>query len=48
MKIQLMMARGSLIEKRKGMVIGADGFIIKPFKLKELRDEVRRLLAGTR
>ena len=28
----------------KGMAMGADGFISKPFELKELRDEVRRLL----
>ncbi|TXI02720.1 MAG: response regulator [Pseudorhodobacter sp.] len=44
-KILMMTARGSAIEKRKGMAIGADGFITKPFELKELRDEVRRLLA---
>ena len=44
-KILMMTARGSSIEKRKGLAIGADGFITKPFELKELRDEVRRLLA---
>lgn len=44
-KILLMTARGSAVEKRKGLAIGADGFIAKPFELKELRDEVRRLLA---
>ena len=44
-KVLMMTARGSAIEKRKGMAIGADGFITKPFELKELRDEVRRLLA---
>lgn len=43
-KILMMTARGSAIEKRKGLEIGADGFITKPFELKELRDEVRRLL----
>ena len=43
-KILMMTARGSAIEKRKGLAIGADGFITKPFELKELRDEVRRLL----
>jgi two-component system phosphate regulon response regulator PhoB len=45
-KILMMTARGSAIERRKGMALGADGFISKPFDLKELRDEVRRLLAG--
>lgn len=43
-KILMMTARGSAIEKRKGLAIGADGFITKPFELKELRAEVRRLL----
>ena len=43
-KILVMTARGSAIERRKGLAIGADGFITKPFELKELREEVRRLL----
>jgi DNA-binding response OmpR family regulator len=43
-KILMMTARGSANEKRKGLEIGADGFITKPFELKELRAEVRRLL----
>ena len=44
-KILMMTARGSAIERRKGLALGADGFISKPFELKELRDEVKRLLA---
>jgi DNA-binding response OmpR family regulator len=43
-KILMMTARGSAIERRKGIALGADGFITKPFELKELREEVRRLL----
>jgi two-component system, OmpR family, phosphate regulon response regulator PhoB len=43
-KILMMTARGSAIEKRKGLEIGADGFITKPFELGDLRAEVRRLL----
>ena len=43
-KILMMTARGSALERRKGLAIGADGFITKPFELKELREEVRRLL----
>lgn len=43
-KILMMTARGSATEKRKGLQIGADGFITKPFELMELRTEVRRLL----
>lgn len=46
-KILMMTARGSAIERRKGLALGADGFISKPFELKELRDEVRRLLVAT-
>ncbi|MFN4057123.1 MAG: response regulator transcription factor [Roseinatronobacter sp.] len=45
-RILMMTARGSAMERRKGMAMGADGFISKPFELKELREEVRRLLAG--
>lgn len=45
-KILMMTARGSAIERRKGLALGADGFISKPFELKELRDEVRRMLNG--
>ena len=45
-KILMMTARGSVIERQKGMALGADGFISKPFELKELRAEVRRLLTG--
>jgi DNA-binding response OmpR family regulator len=43
-KIIMMTARGSAIERRKGLALGADGFISKPFELAELRREVRRLL----
>ncbi|WP_323005870.1 response regulator [Pseudorhodobacter sp.] len=43
-KILMMTARGSAIERKKGLALGADGFISKPFELTELRSEVRRLL----
>lgn len=45
-KILMMTARGSAIERRKGLALGADGFISKPFELQELRLEVRRLLGA--
>lgn len=45
-KILIMTARGSAIERRKGLALGADGFISKPFELQELRQEVRRLLGS--
>ena len=44
-RILMMTARGSAVERRKGLAMGADGFISKPFDLKELRTEVRRILA---
>jgi DNA-binding response OmpR family regulator len=45
-KILMMTARGSAIERKKGLALGADGFISKPFELAELRAEVRRLIEG--
>ena len=45
-RILMMTARGSAVERRKGMAMGADGFISKPFDLKELRTELRRILTG--
>lgn len=44
-RILMMTARGSSVERRRGLALGADGFISKPFELKELRDELRRLLS---
>ncbi len=46
-RILMMTARGSAVERRKGLAMGADGFISKPFDLKELRAELRRILDGT-
>jgi DNA-binding response OmpR family regulator len=45
-KILMMTARGSAMERRKGLALGADGFIAKPFELKELRVEIARLLSN--
>ncbi|MEZ5685263.1 MAG: response regulator [Paracoccaceae bacterium] len=45
-RILMMTARGSAMERRKGLALGADGFIAKPFELKELREEVHRILDG--
>jgi DNA-binding response OmpR family regulator len=46
-KILMMTAQGSAIGMKKGLALGADGFIAKPFELRALRDEVRRLLGLT-
>jgi two-component system phosphate regulon response regulator PhoB len=43
-KIMLMTARGSAQERIKGLALGADGFVSKPFELKALMSEVQRLL----
>ncbi|MCC5962450.1 MAG: response regulator [Rhodobacteraceae bacterium] len=47
-RILMMTARGSAMERRKGLAMGADGFISKPFELKELREEVRKILSEPR
>jgi two-component system, OmpR family, phosphate regulon response regulator PhoB len=44
-KVLMMTARGSAMERKRGIEFGADGFIAKPFELNDLRAEVRRLLA---
>lgn len=43
-RVLMMTARGSVVERRKGFALGADGFIAKPFELSELRAEMARLL----
>ncbi len=45
-KILMMTARGNAMERRKGLALGADGFIAKPFDLSDLMAEARRLLSG--
>lgn len=43
-RVLMMTARGSVVERRKGLMLGADGFIAKPFELAELRAEMARVL----
>lgn len=43
-RVLMMTARGSVIERKKGLALGADGFLAKPFELAELRSEIARLL----
>jgi len=45
-RVLLMTARGSVVERRRGLELGADGFIAKPFELGELRAEMARLLGA--
>jgi DNA-binding response OmpR family regulator len=44
-RILMMTARGTAMERRKGLALGADGFIAKPFDLRELMGQARALLA---
>ena len=46
-KILMMTARGHDMERRKGLALGADGFIAKPFELSGLIGQARALLAGS-
>lgn len=46
-RVLMMTARGSTVERRRGLALGADGFIAKPFELSELRAEIARLLEPT-
>jgi DNA-binding response OmpR family regulator len=43
-RILMMTARGNQMERRKGLALGADGFISKPFDVSDLRAEVQRVL----
>jgi DNA-binding response OmpR family regulator len=43
-KILMMTAQGSNLAQRKGLALGADAFISKPFALQDLRETLRRLL----
>lgn len=45
-KILMLTAQGSAMGQRKGLALGADGFISKPFEIRDLRAEVRRLLGA--
>lgn len=44
-RILMMTARGNAMERRKGLALGADGFIAKPFDLADLMGQARALLA---
>lgn len=44
-KILMMTARGAEVERRKGLALGADAFVSKPFSMADLRLELRNLLA---
>ncbi|MEO1680038.1 MAG: response regulator [Pseudomonadota bacterium] len=43
-RILMMTARGTQMERRKGLALGADAFVSKPFDLREFVGEVKRLV----
>ena len=44
-KILIMTARGSALQRDQAMSVGADGFFAKPFSLDDLREKIRGQLA---
>jgi DNA-binding response OmpR family regulator len=46
-RIIMLTAKGREIEVSKGLALGADAYITKPFSTKELMAEVRKVLEGT-
>lgn len=45
-KVCMLSAKSRAIEIEKGMAMGADAYLTKPFSMDELRKTVRRLLNG--
>jgi len=45
-KVVMLSAKGRDVEVSKGLALGADAYITKPFSTKELVEEVRSLLAS--
>ncbi|MCV2880573.1 response regulator transcription factor [Actibacterium sp. XHP0104] len=46
MRILMMTARGGEVERRKGLALGADAFMTKPFSAKDLAAKIDELLSG--
>jgi two-component system alkaline phosphatase synthesis response regulator PhoP len=46
LKIVMLTAKGQQAEVAKGLAVGADAYVTKPFSTRELVDLVQRLLAG--
>ncbi|SLN54391.1 Transcriptional regulatory protein WalR [Roseovarius litorisediminis] len=47
LKILMMTARGGEVERRKGLALGADAFLTKPFATSDLTNEISALLGET-
>ena len=46
-KIVMLTAKGRQAEISKGLALGADAYLVKPFSTKELLEQVRRLLGAS-
>ena len=46
LKIVMLTAKGRDTEVARGLAVGADAYVTKPFSTRELVEHVRRLLAG--
>jgi DNA-binding response OmpR family regulator len=47
-KIMMLTAKSREVEREKGLALGADDYITKPFSTRELVDRVKRLLSDER
>jgi DNA-binding response OmpR family regulator len=47
-RILMLTAKGREVEREKGLALGADGYVIKPFATRELIAQMRELLATPR
>jgi DNA-binding response OmpR family regulator len=45
MRIIMLTAKGGDIQREKGLSLGADEYVTKPFSTRELVDRIRRMLA---
>jgi two-component system alkaline phosphatase synthesis response regulator PhoP len=45
-RIMLLTARGREAEMNRGLALGADAYLTKPFSTRDLMDKVRELLSG--
>ena len=43
-KVIMLTAKGQALEKKKGLEVGADEYVTKPFSAEELLDKIRALL----
>ena len=46
-KIIMLTARGREVERERGMALGADAYVTKPFSTRDLVEQVKRMLGVT-